>query len=507
MLCQPQDIKPLAVKARDQPELNEGRKTRERRTSVDKLASMSNDVPAGWHPNPDPSKPGTVRWWDGTAWTELEHTDFSSIDPNRLSKAEARANIAHLQSTVHSLEDIINRHGLRQYENFNQWRQERIDGLNKFHADINDAVETLEKQRLDLAHQVKVLGQQVVSLESARDFQDVGYFDFDHPAEASTKLSTELENVRSRIKGMIRDKLAYTAVHGFTFNNSTAQGKKFVNDLSRLMLRAYNAEAENAIKTTKAGNLQTAQARLSRAAEQIAKNGQMISLAIAPEFHKLRLQEIELAHRHMKALQREKELEREHRAELREQRKAEQELKREQERLEKEKAHYKATLAALQANGDEEGAARMLAKLEDVERAIVDVDYRAANIRAGYVYVISNVGSFGPNVVKIGMTRRLDPMDRVRELGDASVPFKFDVHALFFADDAVAIENMLHKEFSPVRINQVNLRREYFETTPNAVLQVLKAHNVEVLEFRLDVDAEEYNESVTLRSQAHSNEP
>ncbi len=306
---------------------------------------------------------------------------------------------------------------------------------------------------------------------------------------------------------MIRDKSASTSVSGFTFNNSAAQGKKFVNALTRLLLRAYNAEAENAIKATRAGNLKTAQARLSRAADQIAKNGEMIDLRISPKFHRLRLKEIELAHRHLKALQREKELEREHRAELREQRKAEQELKREQERLEKERSHYQATLAALRANGDEEGVARMLSKIEDVERAIVDVDYRVANIRAGYVYVISNVGSFGPNVVKIGMTRRLEPMDRVRELGDASVPFRFDVHALFFADDAVAIENMLHKEFSQVRINQVNMRREYFETTPDAVLEVLKKHSVEVLEFRVEAAAEEFVESVARRRVISADEP
>lgn len=466
---------------------------------------MSNEVPAGWHPNPDPLRPGTVRWWDGTAWTALEHTDFSTIEPNRLSKAEARSNVAHLQSTVRSLEDIINRHGLREFEEFTTWRQERIDALDNYHADAAEEVARLKAEQTKLIEEISILKNDVVSLSSTRDFQNVGYFEFEHPAEASTTLATELEHVRSQIKDMIRDKTASTAVSGFTFNNSTVQGKKFVNALTRLLLRAYNAEAENAIKTTKAGNLATAQARLSRAVDQIAKNGQMIDLRISPGFHRLRLKEIELAHRHMKALQNERDLERERRAELREQRQAEQELKKEQERLEKEKAHYQSTLATLQAKGDEAGIERMLAKLEDVERAIVDVDYRVANIRAGYVYVISNVGSFGPNVVKIGMTRRLDPMDRVRELGDASVPFRFDVHALFFATDAVSIENMLHKEFSTERINQVNMRREYFETKPEAVLEALRKHEVEILEFRIEAPAEEYLESVSLRRS--SNQP
>jgi hypothetical protein len=460
---------------------------------------MSNNAVAGWYPNPDTTRPGTVRWWNGSEWSALEHTDFSSVDPSALSKASARAQIVQMQETVRSLEDIINRHGLREYENFTEWRQERLNGLNKYHTDVSGEVARLLSEKASLLEEVAQLKSDVVSLTSTRDFQDVGYFDYQHPAEASTVLATELAHVRSRIKDMIRDKTASSSVSGFTFNNSLAQGTRFVNALTRLLLRAYNAEAENAIKATKAGNLSSAQARLSRAADQISKNGQMISLRISHGFHRLRLKEIELAHSHLKAVQREKELERERRAELREQRKVELELKKEQERLEKEKAHYQATLVALTTNGDAAGIERMLAKLEDVDRALQDVDYRAANIRAGYVYVISNVGSFGKDVVKIGLTRRLEPMDRVRELGDASVPFRFDVHALFFADDAIAIESMLHKEFSEVRINQVNLRREYFQTTPDKVLQVLKEHDVEVLEFTLDPEAEEFQESQAIR--------
>jgi hypothetical protein len=222
----------------------------------------------------------------------------------------------------------------------------------------------------------------------------------------------------------------------------------------------------------------------------------MISLEINGSYHLLRLKELELAARHLQAVQGEKELERERRAELAEQRKAEAELRREQERLEKEKAHYSSTLAALEAQGDTEGVARMLARLEEVQKAIDDVDYRAANIRAGYVYVISNNGAFGPDMVKIGMTRRLEPMDRVNELGDASVPFRFDVHALFFADDAVGVETTLHQEFAQQRVNKVNLRREFFRVAPTRVLEALREKSVEVVEFTEDPAAPEYRLSI-----------
>ena len=117
------------------------------------------------------------------------------------------------------------------------------------------------------------------------------------------------------------------------------------------------------------------------------------------------------------------------------------------------------------------------------------------NIRAGYVYVISNVGAFGPNVVKIGMTRRLEPRDRIRELGDASVPFRYDVHALFFSDDAIALEGELHKAFADRRVNFVNERREFFFATPAEVRDLLAKKVGGLLEFTEAPEASEYFQS------------
>jgi hypothetical protein len=199
-----------------------------------------------------------------------------------------------------------------------------------------------------------------------------------------------------------------------------------------------------------------------------------------------------LAARHLETVKREKDEERERRAEQREQEKAERELQAERARLEKERQHYLNAIEAMRQRGDEAGVADMEEKMAGVDQAIANVDYRSANLRAGYVYVISNVGAFGPGVVKIGMTRHLDPMDRVRELGDASVPFRFDVHALFFADDAVGVETMLHHTFADQRINRINGHREFFRVSPQQVLDTLSAHKVHVIEFTLEPEAEEF---------------
>ena len=214
------------------------------------------------------------------------------------------------------------------------------------------------------------------------------------------------------------------------------------------MLRAYNAEADNLVRALKPYKLQSACDRLNKVVATIEKLGKTVHIRITPEYHVVRLRELTLTADYLEKVAREKELEREEKARLREERKAQEEIERERSRLEKERQHYLNALDKLAESGDTDAIERLRSELAEIDAAIEHVDYRAANIRAGYVYVISNIGAFGPDVVKIGMTRRLEPMDRVRELGDASVPFKFDVHALQFSKDAVGIES---RSARPVR--------------------------------------------------------
>jgi hypothetical protein len=221
----------------------------------------------------------------------------------------------------------------------------------------------------------------------------------------------------------------------------------------------------------------------------------MMELRINPEYHAVRIQELELTADFQMKVQEEREHAREERELLREQRRAEQELAAERERLEKEKAHYETALAALRAKGDDAAANELAGRLAEIDQAIQDNDYRIANIRAGYVYVISNIGAFGPDIVKIGMTRRLEPLDRVRELGDASVPFPYDVHTLYFSSDAIALENELHKAFAHRRVNFINERREFFFATPVEVRKILQEKTGGLLEFNEQPEAIQYFQS------------
>jgi hypothetical protein len=334
-----------------------------------------------------------------------------------------------------------------------------------------------------------------IELDDHRVLQEVGIYQYHHPLENAAEYRDQLAALGEEIKVMVRDGDAVLASDLFTFNNSIAQGRKMTREFSKLMLRAYNAEADNCVRTLRAGNVLTAKKRLDTSVTAIAKLGAMMDMRINPEYHQLRYRELELTADYLMKAQVEKEAAREERERLREERKAEQELAAERERLAKERAHYANALEAVSASGDATSIAEISARLDEIDEAIARNDFRAANIRAGYVYVISNTGSLGPNIVKIGLTRRLEPMDRVRELGDASVPFPFDVHALFFSEDAVTVEADLHRAFASLRVNRVNERREFFFATPAEVREILTEQVGNLLEFTDEPEATQYFQS------------
>jgi hypothetical protein len=335
----------------------------------------------------------------------------------------------------------------------------------------------------------------VVELNDQRVLQDVGVYRYHHPLEDASAYKNRLRELETEMDTIIKGGRAVLAADMFTFSGSLAKGRRMVADLSKLMLRAYNAEADNCVRSLRSGNVSTAKRRLEASVVAIEKLGAMMEMRINPDYHQLRIQELELTADFQMKVQEERERAREEREMLREQRRVEQELAAERERLDKERSHYVSALAALRAKGDDVAADELEQRLAEIDDAIQANDYRAANVRAGYVYVISNVGTFGPNIIKIGMTRRLEPLDRVRELGDASVPFPYDVHALFFSDDAVTLENQLHKAFADRRVNFVNERREFFFSTPAEVRRLLEEHAGGLLEFTEDPAAPEYHQS------------
>lgn len=234
-----------------------------------------------------------------------------------------------------------------------------------------------------------------------------------------------------------------------------------------------------------------------------------MDISIKHAYLNLKVEELRLAFEYQQKKQEEKEAQKAARAEMREAARLQKEIEAQRKKIEKEQTHYQTAydrlMKQLEHSPDDEALLSKKAELEnqlkDIDKAIKDIDYREANQRAGYVYVISNIGAFGPDVYKIGMTRRLDPQDRVDELGDASVPFNFDVHAMIFSDDAPALETALHKAFEDRKLNMVNTRREFFHVTLNEIKDVVKKNFDKTVEF-IDVpDAEQYRISLKMQQE------
>jgi len=239
----------------------------------------------------------------------------------------------------------------------------------------------------------------------------------------------------------------------------------------------------------------------------IERLGKTMNIRVSAPYHALRIRELELTADYLEKRAEEKDREAAERDRLREERRVQQELARERVRLEKEHQHYSNVIQKLVEQGKHDAADEHRETLLRIEKGIEDVDYRVANVRAGYVYVISNIGAFGEKMVKVGLTRRIDPTERVRELGDASVPFRYDTHALFFSDDAVGLEARMHERMADRRVNWVNKRREFFYVSPEEAKQHLLDLAGELLEYVDEPEALEYRQSLNHASTISSMSP
>lgn len=363
---------------------------------------------------------------------------------------------------------------------------------------LRSEADELRGELFALRRQVRDARTELVQTDELALLQEVGYYQFSHPLDDAAEYRERLDKLRLKIKAALRDKTAVRSAPGWTVNGSAKDGAALVRDFSKLMLRSYNVEADNCVRTVRPHTLDAVTRRLDRTRDAILKLGAMMAVSIDDGYHEMRVRELRLTTDFQAKLEQEKEQMRADRERLREDAKALAELQREEARLLKERSHYQTVLARLTPN-DAPGRQQIQAQLDAIDGGLAGVRAREANTRAGYVYVISNPGAFGELVVKIGMTRRLDPMDRVHELGNASVPFRYDVHAMIFSDDAVGLEGKLHAEFSALRVNRVNLRREFFQVRPadvrDALLRLGRDH---VLEYHEAAEASEWRQSLAL---------
>ncbi len=342
-------------------------------------------------------------------------------------------------------------------------------------ADLDANVSRLKEQLAQLATELAEKRAEIVETDDQAILQEAGFYQFTTVLDTAVAYAERNAALRARIKAANRaGGNAVLGTTNWTVNGSKAAGQKMVNEVSKLMLRAYNGEVDDAVRTLKPYKLPAAIDRLNKVRASIERLGKSMSIAINPQYHELRLQELRLTADFLEKQAQEKEAEKVKREQMKEEAQAQRELAAEKVKLMKELAHHQAVLAQATETGNVDAVTSATAKIAEINASIQSVEEHAANIRTGYVYVISNIGSFGEDVVKIGLTRRLDYDERIRELSSASVPFIFDTHAVVFSTDAVSLEHQLHNAFEAVRINRVNARKEFFRTTPAQVVGQLE---------------------------------
>jgi Domain of unknown function (DUF4041)/Meiotically up-regulated gene 113 len=377
-------------------------------------------------------------------------------------------------------------------------------------ASVQTQIATAQGELGAARSQLKAVQEQILGAEDTVLLESFALYEPKYQFTNSLEYKARLDVIRAEQKESARS--ISQAVDSWDHEApklTKAQWKKLRKDALKLALRSFNSESEYCIDNVKFNNLEKMEERIRRSFETCNKLLTATDAWWKDIVLERKLQELYLAHEYQMKRQEEKESARQAREDQREQEKLEKEIREARAKIEKERRHFTSALQKLQLRlsaatdpqerDDLQSRIDELSshnsKLDEEERLL---DYREQNARAGYVYVISNIGAFGEGIYKIGMTRRLEPMDRVDELGDASVPFRFDVHALVFSENAPTLEAKLHSHFAVGRLNKVNGRKEFFRADLKEIEAVIRANYDAVVEVVHAAPAEQYRESLRM---------
>lgn len=284
--------------------------------------------------------------------------------------------------------------------------------------------------------------------------------------------------------------------------------RKTEESIIRQMLRTFNAECDNILLNISSKNIDSSKRQIEKSFETINKLYLVDSASLDKELLKLKLEQATLMYTYELKYQQEKEIQKAIKDKMVEEAKAQKEIEEQKKKIDKDLQQYVGEVNKLikylqktQNDVEKELYADKIRELEEkikqLESEKKNVIQREANAKAGFVYIISNIGSFGENIYKIGMTRRLEPMDRIKELSSASVPFEFDVHAMIFSDDAPYLENELHKYFAEKAVNKVNPRKEFYNVDIEEIEKVVKEKYNDTVQFTKIPLATEYRQSIS----------
>ncbi len=370
-----------------------------------------------------------------------------------------------------------------------RWEQQ----VRQLSSDYGQAKSTYDR----LKHEVGLLEENLEDLS-------YGLYRPHFTFQSSADYKRVLEQLQGDERTMIRDGRAAVCHAKWEVGGSSREGERMTKQYVKLMLRAFNGECDAAVAKVSWNNLAKMEERIRKTFETLNKLGSVMQMEITEPYLQLRLRELQFTHEEEEKRQQEREEQRRVREQRREEERVQRELATAQQEAEQsERGFNKALEKARREAERSEGAAReaLAARIAELENQLAEAHARkeraiaqAQLTRCGHVYVLSNMGSFGDGVIKVGMTRRLEPLERVAELGDASVPFPFDVHALIYTEDAPDLETALHEFLWAKRINLANDRKEFFRATLEDVETFVRQRGVKAEFVRL-AEAKEYRQT------------
>ncbi|USK32554.1 DUF4041 domain-containing protein [Bacillus sp. F19] len=366
----------------------------------------------------------------------------------------------------------------------------------------NDSEINHQKRKLEeIKRQIHYLEKKKIDFEDEVLLQSFGLYDNKFFLVNSQEYLRSLEMVRDKQKLMIRERRAVDYNILSIEEGRITPGRVESKQQMTLAIRSFINECDNVISRVTFNTVELAEKKIRTSFYDINKLNSYNSIYITEEFLHLKLEELFLVHEYAEKKHEEKEEQRRFNDLIREEKRVQKELEEELTKIKKEEQHLLNVISNISSQISKDEMLQYKKRLEEINIQKAHVDYRVKNTRAGYVYIISNLGCFGEDVYKIGMTRRLEPMDRIKELGAASVPFHFDVHAMIFSDDAPSLEAALHRTFAYKRVNKMNERKEFFRVTLEEIREIVHQNHNAHIEFTMLAQAKEYRETQMLEKQ------
>ncbi|HFN8436857.1 TPA: DUF4041 domain-containing protein [Staphylococcus aureus] len=416
-------------------------------------------------------------------------------------KKQLKLQEQELQNTINEEKTKLQDYKAQELAALDESKKALVNSIEELDAERKNLVVENERLSGEISFKEKKIKELEANIEDKiidSDLKDIFVNHFEENI-TSKELNDQLSMLSLDEKGMVNND---EAVYYYGYSEK----KSHINSQIKQILRSFNTECDYLFSSLTSRNYDNYHKKIVRSYEALNKIYKVDNVEITRQYLQIKLEKLNLINERAIKIEQEKALQREIKEQMKEEEKVRRELEQQEKKIAKEETQFSNEIKNLfkrleksQNDIEKELYADKIKELEEkvkqLEADKKDVENRKLNTRAGYVYVISNIGSFGEGIYKIGLTRRLEPYDRVKELGDASVPFEFDVHAMIFSDDAPTLESTLHRHFRDRELNKVNHRKEFFKVDIDEIEEVVKNNHNNTVEFTKIPVAEQYWES------------